>query len=143
MKDASGLVRTWLYGVLNGTVTYNAVTVPVYSFPPKDAAMPYMLIAEQSTGSELDESTKDCYIAPYYVTLEIYASEEVNDASYVPVNTIADSALQLIRTRTMPTISGYNVISRIYEGGVTDRFDLGNKIVIFKSMNFKLIIEET
>ena len=141
MKDPSGAIRTWLYGVLNGTVSYSGSVVPVYSFAPKDAAMPYMLIAEQSGGP--DEGTKDCHITDQQVTLEIYTSHTGNDASYVPVNTISNTALQLIRTRTKVTgLTGFNVVACVLDGTITDRFILDNKIVIIKVLNFTLTIAE-
>jgi hypothetical protein len=141
MRDPSDEIRKWLYGVLNGQVTYNSVVVPVYSFPPKDAAMPYIQIAEQSSGP--DEGTKDCYITRHTVTLEIYTSHTGNDASYVPVNTISNTALQLIRTRTKVTgLTGFNVVACVLDGTITDRFILDNKIVIIKVLNFTLTIAE-
>lgn len=140
MKDPSGLIRAWLYGVLNGTVSYGGSAVPVYSFPPKDAAKPYMLIAEQSSTGE--DSTKDVYISKHLITLEIYSSHTGNDASYVPINTIADSAIQLIRKRTKITISGYNVISLVFDGSITDRIDYDTEIVLIKVLNFTLTIAE-
>jgi len=142
MKDASGLIRTWLFGVLNGQISYGGSVVPVYSFAPKDAAMPYILLAGQSAGSELDESTKDCYINKHTFTIEIYSSHTGNDASYVPINTISDSVLQKVRTRTAPTISGYTVISVVMDSMVTDMMDFETKIVAIKILNFTMIIEE-
>jgi hypothetical protein len=141
MKDASGYVRTWLYGVLNGTVSYSGSVVPVYSFPPSNQAMPYMLIGEQSMGP--DEGTKDCYITKHSITLEIYTSTTGNDSSYVAVNTIGSSALQLVRTSTQPTgLTGFTVISHVIDGSATDRIVLDNKIVIVKVYNITLTIEE-
>ena len=143
MKDPSGSIRTWLYGVLNTTVTYNAVAVPVYSFAPRNAAMPYILLAGQSSTSELEESTKDCYINKQSFTIEIYSSNaNGNDATYKVVNTISDSVLQLVRTRTAPTISGYTVISVVLDSMLTDMMDFETNIVAIKILNFTMIIEE-
>ena len=143
MKDPSGSIRTWLYGVLNTTVTYNAVAVPVYSFAPRNAAMPYILLAGQSSVSELEESTKDCYINKQSFTIEIYsANDNGNDATYKVVNTISDSVLQLVRTRTAPTISGYTVISVVLDSMLTDMMDFETKIIAIKILNFTMIIEE-
>jgi hypothetical protein len=142
MKDPSGLIRTWLFGVLNGQVSYLTVNVPVYSFAPKDAAMPYILLAGQSASSENDESTKDCWITRQSFSIEIYSSHTGNDASYVPINTIADTVIQKVRTRTAPTISGYTVISVVLDSMITDMMDFETKIVGIKILNFTMIIEE-
>ncbi len=143
MKDPSGLIRTWVFGKLNGTVTYLAVAVPVYSFAPKDQTMPYMLIGDHISSSEMEESTKDKWIARYSFSIEVYFVNTGNDASYVPVNTISDSVMQIIRTRTAIAIAGYTVIGIIFEGSMTDKIDMDNRIVTLKIMNFTLTMEET
>ncbi len=141
MKDPSGAIRLWLYGVLSTKVSYGGSVVPVYSFPTKDAAKPYILIAEQTSPGE--DGTKDCYISKHSITVEVYCSSNGTNASYVPLNTIADSTLQLIRTRTKITgLTGFNVVSIVYDGGITDRIDFDNEIILIKVLNFTLTIAE-
>lgn len=140
MKDPTGAIRTWLFGVLNGTISYSGSVVPVYSFAPKDQTMPYMLIAEQSATRE--DGTKNDYISRHNVTLEIYSTHSGNDASYVPVNTIADSALQLIRTRNTVSMTGYTVVAVTFDGALTGTIDNDTSIVIYKIININLIIAE-
>ena len=142
MKDPSGLIRTWLYGVLNGAVSYGGSNVPVYSFVPKDAAKPYILLGSQSMSSELDESTKDAWITRNSLTIEIYADGSSNDASYVALNTISDSVLQLIRTRSAATISGFTVVSRVIDNTLTEAFDFDTSITLLKIINITLIMVE-
>jgi hypothetical protein len=141
MKDPSGAIRTWLYGVLNTKVTYGGATVPVYSFAPKTATYPYMLIANQSSGP--DEGTKDTHITNHTVTLEIFTSHTGNDASYVPINTISNTALELIRTRTKITgLTGFNVVACVLDNTITDMFNLDNQTIVMKILNFTLTIAE-
>lgn len=141
MKDPSGYIRTWLYGVLNTTVSYGGVVVPVYSFAPKDAAMPYILIAEQTGDPE--GGTKDAWINKHDITIEIFVSSKGNDASYVPLNTIANSVMQLVRTRAKVTIdSGFNVVSCTSSGLVTTSFLGETDIILYKSLIISLVIEE-
>ncbi len=102
MKDASDAIRDWLYTVLSGNITYGTV-VPVYSFAPKDAAMPFILIGEQYMYGE-EASTKDDNITENSVTIEVYSSHTGNDASYVPVNTIMD-LVTAISTTTVASVS--------------------------------------
>ena len=142
MKDASDQIRDWVYTVLNGTVSYGGSVVPVYSFPPKDQAYPYMVIAEHMMTGE-GESTKDAYLTGHEITVEIYTESTGNDASYVPANTIADSALQLLRTRTKVTgITGYNTISVVTDNMITERVITDRNIIIYKSINMRLLLEE-
>lgn len=141
MKDPSGYIRTWLYGVLNGTVSYGGSVVPVYSFASKDAAMPYIIIAEQTGDPE--GGTKDAWINKHDITLEIYCASKGNDASYVPLNTIANSVIQLVRTRAKVTIdSGFNVVSCTSSGMVTYSFVGDTDIILYKSLIISLVIEE-
>lgn len=142
MKDPSGLIRTWLFGVLNTNVSYGGSVVPVYSFATKDAAMPYILIGQQSGGSEMERSTKSSWVTSQSVTIEIYAASTGNDASYVPLNTIADSVIQLVRTRSAILIAGFNVVSCVVDSIITDCMDFETNIVLVKLINITLIIEE-
>jgi hypothetical protein len=151
MKDPTDNIRQWIYGVLYGTVWYGGVSIPVYSFPPKDVAMPYIVIAEQSMNAE--NGTKDCYITENEVQIEIYSAHAGNDASYKTVTSIANDVLKLLIQRSQEThgsggstvgvISGFNTIEISLAGSVTDRFLFETNIVIFKSLNIKLILEES
>jgi hypothetical protein len=151
MKDPSGNIRDWVYGVLNGTVfDQNYLSVPVYSFPPKDAVMPYIVISEQMMTGE--QGTKDAYITEHEVVIEIYSSHTGNDASYITVNNIADDCLRILRQRTLETsgsggasvstITGYNTIRLIVGSMITDRFITDTNIIIYKSINIRLLLEE-
>jgi hypothetical protein len=150
MKDPSDNIRQWLYNILNGTIFYNGLSVPAYSFPSKEDAMPYIVIAEQSMDAE--EAIKDCYVTNNNVTLEIYTSFTGNDATYKVVNSISNAVLQLVRQRAIEThgsgglsvavITGFNPIGVKLKGSITDRIILENIIVIFKSLNINLLLEE-
>jgi hypothetical protein len=142
MKDPSDNIRDWLYTLLYGNVSYGGSTVAVYSFPPKDQSFPYIVIGEQTMTGE-SESTKDAYITEHEVTIEIWDSYSGNDASYVKVNTIADSILQLVRVRTAITITGYNVIRLLADNMATERVLTEKEIIIYKSMLIRLLLEES
>jgi hypothetical protein len=151
MKDASDIIRDWVYSVLNLTIQYGSAYVPVYSFVPKDAAFPYIVISEQMMTGE--DGTKDKFITNHEVTIEIWSSFQGNDASYVPVNSISDSVLRILRQRTKEThgsggntitgFTGFNAFSITVNNMITDRFLMDTNIIIYKSINIKLILEET
>jgi hypothetical protein len=141
MKDPSDSIRQWVYTVLSTHVTYNAVVVPVYSFAPKDAVMPYILIGEQLMTGE--QGAKDSYMTDNEINIEIYSSHTANDATYKAVSSIAEDCLELLRTRLIvTTITGYNSVSITLKGSVTDRFLMEDKIIIYKSLNINLLLEE-
>lgn len=151
MKDPSDNIRDYVYNVLNGTVSYGGSYIPVYSFAPKDSAYPHIIIGEQQMLTE-DPSPKDAWVTENTVTIEVWDSYTGNDASYVKVNTISNSILELLRTRAMALtgsggwaiagITGFNLISLTLDSSITDRFLWENKIIIFKSLNIKMLLEE-
>ena len=140
MKDPSDSIRDWLYTKLYTKVSYLTAVIPFYSMPPKDAAMPYIAVGEHMMTGE--QGTKDAYITEHSVDIEIWTSFEGNDASYVMANTIADSVIQILRTRTKQTITGYNVIRVLVDNMITDRFLMETNIIIYKSINIRLLMEE-
>jgi hypothetical protein len=150
MKDPCDDIRDWMYTVLNGTVSYGGSAVPVYSFPPENVSYPYMVIGEHS--SEGEEGAKDRYMMDVATQLHIYTRHTGTDASYLPVNTIGNSVLQLLRTRATANVYGYdegptkmnnfNVI-RVRVGAMnTDRILNDNEIIISKQVSINLLLEE-
>lgn len=151
MRDPSKQIRDWMYSSLNGNVSYSGATVPVYTFPDATYTMPYIVIGEMSSPGE--DGTKDSYIAEYDTTVEIWTSHTGNLASYVPADTIANSILGLLRTEA--AMSGYgrdeggvainaafNVIRVNMRGMVTDRMMNDKEVIIYKSININLLVEE-
>lgn len=140
MKDPSDNIRDWAYTALNGTVSYGGSAVPVYSFPTKDATMPYILLGEQMMTGE--QGTKDKYINDHELMVEIYVSSTGNRGSYVAANTIADSVIQILRTRTQPTVTGYTCIRLLVDNMITERIITDTNIIIYKSIQIRLLLEE-
>ena len=140
MKDPSDNIRDWVYTALYGNVFYGGSAVAVYSFPTKDATMPYILIGEHYMTGE--QGTKDAYITEHEVMVEIYASSTGNRASYAPVNSIADSIMQILRTRTSPVITGYTTVRCLLDNKITERIVNETNIIIYKSIQIRLLLEE-
>lgn len=149
MKDPENDIRTWLHQKLSG-ITYGGSSVPVYTFPPKDAAMPYIVIGDASSPGE--SSTKDGFLIEYNVTLEIWVSFTGNDASMKPVNAISNSIMQAIRTLgginsysyigTEGEFADWNAIRCEIREVITDRFLSDRGPVIYKSININFYMEE-
>jgi len=150
MKDPSDSIRQWLYNILNNTITYSGAYIPCYSFVPKDAAKPAIIIGEQYM--EADESTKDAWITENSVVLEIYASYTGNDASYKLINSVGEDVLELVTAEPLTaigsgsvavtTVTGYEVISVMVQSIATERVLYDNEIVLMKSIVIKLTLEE-
>lgn len=151
MKDPSDDIRDWVYTSLNGKITYGGATIPVYSFVPKGSSMPYIVIGDQSSPGE--DSAKDMFITEQDITIEVWTKNTGNHASYAAANSIASSILGLLRT--MAATSGYgrdeggvsigtsfNVIKVGMRGLATDVIENDQEIIIYKSVNINLLLEE-
>ena len=150
MKDPCDDIRDWFYTTLNGNVTYGGSAVPVYSFPPEDVSYPYILIGEHSSDGE--DGAKDKYMMDVATNVHIYTEHTGHDASYVPVNTIGNSVMQLLRTRATGNVYGYDEGStmlvnfnciRVRVGAMnTERILNDNEIIISKTISINLLVEE-
>lgn len=150
MKDPTGAIREWLYDALYANVSYNSVIVPVYSFAPKDQAMPYILLAGQQM--ILNDSTKDSSITENLATIEVWTSFTGNDASYVQANAIADDIVEILTSEdTVPgsgsheggaLLEGFDQVVVMVESILTDSVMWDNNIIIYKSINLKMLVEE-
>ena len=152
MKDPSDDIRDWLYTSLSGNVSYAGSVVPVYSFPPEDAAYPYITIGEHT--AEGEESVKDRYMWDVATMLEIRSELDIHDASYLPVNSISNQIMQLLRV-SFPAggyaygrdeagvaMNNFNVI-RVRFGAFNTEREMGpTKILISKQLTINLLVEE-
>lgn len=150
MKDPSDDIRDWIYTVLNGNVTYGGSNVPVYSFPPENVSYPYIVIGEQSGDGE--DGAKDCWIWDVTTEIWVYTQHSGHDATYVPVNTIASSVMQLLRTADTPstygttedtvTLANFNLIRVNIGAFYTSRVQEETGILISKQVNINIQVEE-
>lgn len=150
MKDPCDDIRDWLYTSLNGKITYNGLVVPVYSFPAADSTFPYIVIGEHS--GEVEGGTKDSYMWDVTTILEIYTSHAATFASYLPVNSISNSILQLLRVRNYGggygreeadvAMNNFKVVRVQIGGFATDRELREMEIIISKTMSINILVEE-
>ena len=149
MKDPCDDIRDWLYTTLNGHLGYGGSNVPVYSFPPKNLAKPYVIIGEHA--AEMRTGAKDTYMWDIYTNIEIYTSFSYNNASYVMVNNISTQILRLLINRaggTYGTEEGNDDLTnfkavRIIPGSMaTEREIAETEILITKTISINILAEE-
>lgn len=151
MKDPCNDIRNWLFTVLNNNVSYGGATVPVYSFPPEDVGYPYILLGEQSGDGE--EGAKDRWLWTVANEIKVITKfEEASDATYVEVNTIASSVLQLVRTadniyayatsEDYVALANYTLIGVTVGSFSTERENQETGIKISKQLTINLTVEE-
>lgn len=149
MKDPSNDIRDWIYDILYGTIFYNGLVIPVYSFPPKDNAMPCIVLGEQTMVE--DSSMKDEIISEHYIDVEIWDSYTGNDGSYKKVNSISSDIVEAVTIETgftgsggesVPGISGYTIVRLAVQGMATQRYLVETNVIIYKSITIRLSLEE-
>ena len=69
MKDASHLIRKEIYDALNGNVTLNSATLPVYNVVPNNGNYPYIYI--YSLSNDETDVNKDKYNANVITRVEV------------------------------------------------------------------------
>ena len=150
MKDPSDDIRDWLYTTLNGHVTYGGSNVPVYTFPPENVSYPYIVLDEQS--GEGEDGTKGSWMWDVSTQLTIYTKQYIHDASYVPVNSISSTIMNLVRTFTTGdsyatdespvTLTNFNLV-RVRMGAFsTERILEDDNIRINKQLTINILVEE-
>ena len=150
MKDPSDDIRDWLYTTINGHVTYGGSNVPVYTFPPENVVYPYIVLGEQS--GEGEEGKKDKWLWDVATQINVYTQNRGHDASYVPVNSISSTIMNLVRTFTTGdsyatdespvALTNFNLV-RVRMGAFnTDRILNDNEIIISKQLTINILVEE-
>lgn len=107
-------IRTGLYTALNGVISYNSTTLPVYdsSAIPENAVKPYILLSSQT---DTPNNSKDRFGFDSTIQIEaVTSSFGNNQAGEKAANTIMQSIHAVImpdRTTLGFSVSGFNVYS--------------------------------
>jgi|GEM_PF-5152038 len=139
MKNPCNDIRSWLYSVLNGKITYNSATVPVYSIPPTSATYPHILLGDIEW--EPVSRNKDCDI--YDVMTEIIAVTKYTGvmASYGAADSITDDVLEEILSSTT-AITNYDLIESLISRGKTAVEQIDTGFIVTHKIILTLKIEE-
>jgi hypothetical protein len=150
MKDPCDDIRDWIYTTISGNISYNSAVVPVYSFPPENVSYPYIIIGEHSAAGE--DGAKDRWLWDVTTMVHIYTQHKEHDASYVPVNSISSSLMQLIRVRnkgiTYATgeatvaLANFNLVKVNIGQFATDRYLTETGIILSKQIAINILVEE-
>ena len=73
MKDASNYISTELFTLLNGNLAYDSVNVPVYSITQDVGETASLFVNLTSSYITSEIGTKDAFIRPYSVNLDVVA----------------------------------------------------------------------
>jgi len=98
MKEVIHEVRKALIGKLNGNVTLNGATVPIFNRLPSSATYPLIRIYSVSN-DEVDQN-RTSYITEVITRLEVITRFSGDSGGELDSNLITDQILQLVRTRS-------------------------------------------
>jgi hypothetical protein len=101
MNEAIHHIRAKIYTVLNGNVTLNSASVPVYNRVPIDANYPYIWIYSLST-NEIDQNATK-YNLECITRIECVTRFDSDVGGDLDANLLVNSVVSLLRTRS----SGY------------------------------------
>lgn len=104
----SQALQTAYYNALNGAITYNATTVPVYDVVPADADYPYIRLADQIVR---EASTKNSFSTDIIIQVDVVTGFEGAFGGKQQMWDIASKVVDVIRTRSDGYLSvlGYTV----------------------------------
>jgi len=109
MREAFHHIRKKYIDALNGNVTLNAASVPIYNRVPSDASTPFIRIYSYE-GNEIDQNNTS-YTTELITKIECVTSFQGDDGGEYELNLVVDQVLDIIRTRTNEDLSaeGFNV----------------------------------
>ena len=97
MKDPSHFVRKAVYDALNGNVTLNSATVPVYNVAPSTASAPYILIS--SVQNNIVENIKDTFLMQVQTQIDVITSFDTNTGGQLDANLAMNQITNLLVSR--------------------------------------------
>ena len=109
MREAFHHIRKKYIDALNGNVTLNAASVPIYNRVPSDASTPFIRIYSHE-GNEIDQNNTS-YTTELITKIECVTSFQGDDGGEYQLNLVVDQVLDIIRTRNNEDLSaeGFNV----------------------------------
>jgi len=109
MREAFHHIRKKYIDALNGNVTLNAASVPIYNRVPSDASTPFIRIYSHES-NEIDQNNTS-YTTELITKIECVTSFQGDEGGEYQLNLVVDQVLDIIRTRTNEDLSaeGFNV----------------------------------
>ena len=98
MKDASHIISKQVFDALNGNITLNSATVPVYNVVPSSASTPYILIT--SVSNSIADDIKDTYLNDIITDVEIVTAFDTNTGGQLDANLAMNQITQILGDRT-------------------------------------------
>ena len=134
-------LRAYIFDLLQGNVTYNAVTVPVANRAYNGITFPHILVS--LTGTSGDIGTKDFLGKNYNLTVEIVTRFRINEGGQDALDDICNSVLSLLSVRSNTRRFGNSfMVAFRYNGDVTIEEEDEQFRYEFRRINFEAEIHQ-
>ena len=124
MRDTATEIYSAFFDVLNGNVTYNGSTIPVYTGMPNNTKGDYIFLEELT---QVDWEGADNFGFEETLTIQIVVREKGGSQSRVKLNNLSNQVMQLIKptVNTEITLTNFSMTGLHLDNSFTDNL-LGN-----------------
>lgn len=140
MNGNETTLQTAYYTLMNGNITYDGVTVPVYDAIPSNPVYPHIKIGER-TG--IEDSNKSYFGENVTQTITITDRFGGNFGSRKAIYSIANQIKQIVRVRPDPfSLTGFNNVVTKLDNEMTWRDEQDSYIYFYQSLRFRHFIQQ-
>lgn len=142
MRDCFDILITKYYTALNGNITYNSASVPIYDRVPNNATFPYIRF---SSYTGVDDSNKSNYLQEVTVTIQVVSAFDVDTGGKGQSDNIADQVIDIIRERPLQLLDlspNFKLLSVSLDD--TSTFDelTATHLIVYRNIRFRHKVEQ-
>lgn len=144
MKDPSHLIRKEVYDALNGNVTLNSSSVPIYNVVPSGGSIPYIYI--YSVANDNVDDNKSKYVSSITTRVEVVTAFPTNTGGQLDANLAMNQITQLLVSKTSffdLSSDNFNVFNA-RNGGISYITEDNETDTIYRAvLEFESTVEQT
>ena len=136
MNDSTKDVRAYIYGLLDGNITFDASGVPVVAKATDETTYPFIVV--QATGL-VDDPLKDRFGGVYEVQVQVHTKYTLNYGGQDDCDDISNLILQQIRGRNPTSDFGTDTMfifkqtNQRYLDDDNGQYEYFTKILVFEA----------
>lgn len=129
------------YQALNGNISHDGNSVPVYDVVPPTAEYPYLLLGSQST---IEDPTKDDFGYEIVIDVDVVTGFEGSFGGKSDVYDISQDVINTIRTRTPNylSLSGYSMVTTTLDSSFILQEHHETHVLYINKLRFRHKIQE-
>jgi len=142
MKDVSNVLYSALFSSLNGNITYQGQTIPVFELVPQSAQNDYIYLADLNLS---ESSAKDRFMQNGYINIQIITRLQHDGSSNVKLDNICNQVKQALKPTitAVPSLSpNFNCTFFYLENDIKDYSLEDVEQVTRRILRFRIEVEE-